>query len=220
MHGEAWPDGPDLKSNADSGATGAQDASLESASLESGGTKQRAHDAARTLRAQEIIERVEAWPGGPDLKSRAGSGGTRSPRCQLGERYRGERQGVAAGNRSPRRQLGERHCGELKDVAAGPLGRSQVACRGGYITVHGEAWPDGPDLKSNADSGATGAQDASLESASLESGGTKQRAHVAARTLRAEEITERVEAWPGGPDLKSRAGTARNTSLESAIVES
>jgi hypothetical protein len=75
LHGEAWPDGPDLKSKADSGATGARDASLESASLESGGTKQRAHEAARTLRAEEITERVEAWPGGPDLKSRAGSGG-------------------------------------------------------------------------------------------------------------------------------------------------
>jgi hypothetical protein len=70
--------------------------------------------------------------------------------------------------------------------------------------VHGEAWPDGPDLKSNADSGATGAQDASLESASLESGGTKQRAHEAARTLRAEEITECVEAWPGGPDFEGQ----------------
>ena len=84
MHGEAWADGPDLKSEADSGATGARDASLESAGLARGGTKQRAHEAARPLRAEEITERVEAWPGGPDLKSRAGSGGTRSPRCQLG----------------------------------------------------------------------------------------------------------------------------------------
>ncbi len=65
--------------------------------------------------------------------------------------------------------------------------------------MHGEAWPDGADLKSKADSGATGARDASLESARLESDGTKQRAHEAARTLHAEEITERRDASRRGP---------------------
>jgi hypothetical protein len=47
---------------------------LESASVESGGTSQRAHEAALTSRAEEVAEHGEAWPGGPDWKSRAGSG--------------------------------------------------------------------------------------------------------------------------------------------------
>ncbi len=47
---------------------------MESASVESGGTSQRAHEAALTSRAEEVAEHGEAWPGGPDWKSRAGSG--------------------------------------------------------------------------------------------------------------------------------------------------
>ncbi len=50
-----------MKSRADSGASGARDASLESASLESGGTTKRAHEAARHRDSQpEHSESVKA----------------------------------------------------------------------------------------------------------------------------------------------------------------
>ena len=69
MHGEAWPGGPDLKSITRSVAPGARDASLGSARAERGGTSQRAHEAARTLPAEEVVMHGEAWPGGPGMKS-------------------------------------------------------------------------------------------------------------------------------------------------------
>ena len=128
VHDQAGPRGPDLTSRAGSGAPGARDASSESASVERGGTSQRAHEAARTSHAEEV-------------------------------------------------------------------------------TVHGEAWPGGPDLTSRAGSGAPGARDASWESASLERGGTSQRAREAARTSHAEEVTLHGEAGPRGPDLENRAGS-------------
>jgi hypothetical protein len=46
----------------------------------------------------------------------------------------------------------------------------------------------------------------SLKSASAESGGPSQRAHEAARTAHAEEVTVHDEAWFGGLDLTSRTG--------------
>jgi hypothetical protein len=69
------------------------------------------------------------------------------------------------------------------------------------LAVRCEAGPGGPDLTSRAGSRAPGARDASLESASLERGGTAQRAREAAHTSHAEEVTVHGEAWPGGPDL-------------------
>ncbi len=72
-------------------------------------------------RVEEVTEHGEAWPCGPDLKSR-----------------------TAPGTQSPRRQFGERQREERRDDAARPQGRAHVACRG--VTVHGEAWPDRRDV--------------------------------------------------------------------------
>jgi hypothetical protein len=166
-----------LTSRAGSGAPGARDASLESASVERGGTSQRAREAAHTSHAEELAVRCEAGPGGPDLTSRAGSRAPGARDASL------ESAGVERDGTSQR----------AREAARTSLAEE--------LTVHGEVRPGGPDLMSRAGSGAPGARDASLEGASLERGGTSQRAREAAHTSHAEEVTVHGEAWPGGPDL-------------------
>ena len=123
MHGEARPGGPDLKSVTRSVAPGARDASSGSASAERCGTSHRAHEAARTLPAEEEAVHGEAWPGGPDLK-----GVTRS---------------VAPGARDA--SLGSA-CAEL-GVTSHRAHKAARTLPAEEEAVHGEAWPGGPDLK-------------------------------------------------------------------------
>ena len=78
-----------------------------------------------------------------------------------------------------RRRWGRRHAGGDEE------GDEDVSQR---VTVRGEAWPGGPDLRDGTSSGAPGAQVASVESASAERGGTSQRVDEAARTSPAEVV--------------------------------
>ena len=66
MRVETGPAGPDLKAGTSSGAPGARDASLGSAGAERCMTSQRAHEAARTSPAEEVVvhtssQSVTSW---------------------------------------------------------------------------------------------------------------------------------------------------------------
>jgi hypothetical protein len=96
-----------LEDRASSCASRARDAGLESSSLESCRTSQRAHKATRTSCAEEVVVHYWPWPVGPG--------------CRLGGQGRHRR------IRSPKRQLGDSSLKSDKDVAASPQDGAHVS---------------------------------------------------------------------------------------------
>ncbi len=135
----------DLEDQAGSCASGAQHAFLESSSLESERAPRRAHKAARTSCAEEVVVHYGPRAVGPG--------------CRLGG------QGRLLRIRSPRRQLGDFSL--ESDRASWRAHETARTSRAEEVVVH-----YGPPTGRAGPPHTSGAQDAFFESSSLESDST------------------------------------------------